>query len=553
MEHFAQRILLLSGWRRAILSVALGALTALTQAPFHLFAIGFLTVPVLVWLLDGAVGATPGKASGALRAAFWIGWLFGLGYFTAGIWWLGNALLVEAPEFAWAIPLASLGLPAVLALFYGAACALARLVWSDGIGRIAALAAAFGLAEWARSFVLTGFPWNALGYALMPSPVMMQSAAIGGIFAMSAFAVLVFALPAQMAARRSAAVVGATLCVLLVGAHAGFGVWRLAQAPDPAAATDDAPIVRLVQPAIAQEQKMDQEARAATFRTLLDLTALDPAPAETPAVEDQAQAQGPASGPAPDIVVWPETSVPYLLTRDAAALAAIGETLLPDQMLLTGAVREEPGEEAGSVTGRYYNSVMAVTSGGVIAGAADKVHLVPFGEYLPFADLLGRLGLRAIAAADRGYSAAPARTTITLDGGLTVLPLVCYESIFPSLAVPPSGQRIDAIVNVTNDAWFGRTPGPWQHLHQTRLRAVETGLPVIRAANNGISAVIDPYGRTVARIGHDVKAVADIRLPATAQPLFSKQQQDNNFWLFTVILSAIAIAGRIRLRAFGGN
>lgn len=552
MEQLAQRILLLSGWRRVALALALGALTALTQAPFHLFAIGFVTFPVLVWLLDGAVGATPGRASGALHSAFWIGWLFGLGYFTAGIWWLANALLVEAPEFAWAIPLAVLGLPAILALFYGAACALARLAWSDGIGRIAALAAAFGLAEWARSFVLTGFPWNALGYALMPSPVMMQSAAIGGIFAMSAFAALVFALPAQLAGRRGTAIAGATLCVLLVGAHAGFGVWRLAQVPDRAAATDDAPVIRMVQPAIAQEQKMDQQARAATFRTLLNLTALD-APAVQIPVADGADGAPAPSGPAPDIVVWPETSVPYLLTRDAAALASIGETLLPDQTLLTGAVREEPGEEAGSVTGRYYNSVMAVTTGGVIAGAADKVHLVPFGEYLPFADLLSSIGLRAIAAADRGYSAAPARTTITVDGGLTVLPLVCYESIFPDLAVPPSGQRVDAIVNVTNDAWFGRTPGPWQHLHQTRLRAVETGLPVIRVANNGISALIDPHGRVVARIGHDVRAAADAPLPDAAQPLFPEQQRKINFWLFLAVLSAIAITGRIRLRAFGGN
>jgi apolipoprotein N-acyltransferase len=553
MEHFAQRILLLSGWRRAALSVALGALTALTQAPFHLFAIGFVTFPLLVWLLDGAVGATPGKASGALRAAFRIGWLFGLGYFAAGIWWLANALLVEAPEFAWAIPLAVLGLPAVLAVFYGAACALARLAWSDGVGRIAALAAAFGLAEWARSFILTGFPWNAIGYALMPSPVLMQSAAIGGIFAVSAFAVLVFALPAQLAARRGAAITAVALCIVLVGAHAGFGIWRLAQAGDLAVARDDAPVIRLVQPAIAQEQKMDREARAATFQTLLDLTALDAAPDEAPAVGDQAEAQGPASGRAPDIVVWPETSVPYLLTRDAAALASIGETLLPEQMLLAGAVREEPGEQAGSVTGRYYNSVMAVTTGGVIAGAADKVHLVPFGEYLPFADLLSAIGLRAVAAADRGYSAAPARTTITLQGGLTVLPLVCYESIFPKLAVPPSGQRVDAIVNVTNDAWFGRTPGPWQHLHQTRLRAVETGLPIIRVANNGISAVVDPQGRIVARIGHDVRAVADAPLPDAAQPLFPERQREINFWLFLSILSAIAITARIRLRAFGGN
>ena len=298
---------------------------------------------------------------------------------------------------------------------------------------------------------------------------------------------------------------------------------------------------------------MDQEARAATFQTLLDLTALDAVPADASAVDGEAQAGTAASGPLPDIVVWPETSVPYLLTRDAVALASIGETLQSGQVLLTGAVREEPGEEEGSVTGRYYNSVMAVTTAGVIAGAADKVHLVPFGEYLPFADILGAIGLRAIADADRGYSAAPARATITLEGGLTVLPLVCYESIFPHHAVPPHGQRVDAIVNVTNDAWFGRTPGPWQHLHQTRLRAVETGLPLIRVANNGISAIVDPFGRMIARIGHDVRAAADAPLPPPAPVLVQEGQRKINFWLFLGFLSAIAIIARARLRAFGIN
>lgn len=555
MQAIAQRILLVHGWRRALLALVAGALTALAQAPFHLFFVGFATFPVLVWLLDGATGATPGRVWGALRSAFWIGWLFGLGYFTAGLWWIANALLVEAPEFAWAIPIAVIGLPAVLALFWGAACALARLLWSDGIARIAALAAAFGLAEWARSFVLTGFPWNAIGYALMPSPVMMQSIVLGGLFAMNALAVLVFALPAQLAApRRTSAALAVALCVLVLAGHVGFGLWRLGQAPPPGTADAKAPVIRLVQPAIEQQQKMDAAAREEILATLLDLSALAPEPASEPDGADMATpaAAAPSAGTAatPRIVIWPETSVPYLLTREAAALAAIGDALASEQVLLTGAVREEPGDETGAVTGRYYNSVMAVSGEGVIAGAADKVHLVPFGEYLPFAELFERFGLRAVAAADRGYSAAPARATIDLSGGLTILPLICYEAIFPRLAIAPVGAGVDLIVNVTNDAWFGRSPGPWQHMHQSRLRAVETGLPLVRVANNGISAAIDPFGRQKARIGHDERAVTDVQLPAPAETPIAAPQRQSNFWLFIGALSAIALLGRARSRSF---
>lgn len=556
MQAIAQRILLLQGWRRALLAIVAGALTALTQAPFHLFVVGFVTFPVLVWLLDGATGATPGRPSGALRSAFWIGWLFGLGYFTAGLWWIANALLVEAPEFAWAIPLAVLGIPSVLALFWGAACALSRLLWSDGIGRIAALAAGFGLAEWARSFLLTGFPWNAIGYALMPVPSMMQSIVLGGLFAMSAFAVLVFALPAQLAARRRlSGIFAMIICVAFLAGHAGFGFWRLSEAPSIADVRPDAPTIRLVQPAISQEQKLADAAREATFATLLDLTILD---AEQAAGDNEAAsgaldaaAAEPFVGRSPDVIIWPETSVPYLLTREAAALAAIGEALEPGQTLLTGAVREEPGEEDGTVTGRYYNSVMAVTSDGVISGAADKVHLVPFGEYLPFAALLERLGLRAVAAADRGYSPATARATVELSDGLTVLPLICYEAIFPHLSAPPADTNVDALVNVTNDAWFGRTPGPWQHMHQARLRAVETGLPMIRVANNGVSAMVDPFGRLTALIGHDERAVTDAVLPSPSETLVDESQRQLNLWLFLGLLSAMALLGRARPFRFG--
>lgn len=548
MQSIAQRILLLSGWRRALTAFLAGALTVLTLAPLHLVFIGFLTVPILVWLLDGSVGATPGRRSGALAAAFWTGWWFGLGYFVAGIWWMSNALLVEAPQFAWAVPLAAVGLPAFLAVFYGLACSLARLLWSDGLGRIFALAGAFGLAEMARSIALTGLPWNALGYAIMPVPVMMQSVTLVGLFGMSAFAVLVFALPAQLAANRAAATVSGLLCLLLVAAHVGFGAWRLAEFPMTALARDEAPVVRIVQPSIAQADKIDGSTGQRTFDRLLRLTAL-PAASDTqvgPEVQEAPDIErGETLLRTPDIVIWPETALPFILTEEPRALARIGETLAPDQQLLTGAIRREPGPDGQGTTGRYYNSVLAIDSDGVITGAADKVHLVPFGEYLPLGDLMAQLGLRAIADADRGYSAASRQIPITLADGITVLALICYEAIFPHLSDIAFTEGAEIIVNVTNDGWFGHTPGPYQHMHMARLRAVETGVPMVRVANNGVSVAVDPFGRLLARLDLDVVASADVALMAPVEPLIDNSRRQLYYWLWMIVIFAFAVAGRL--------
>ncbi|MDZ7824001.1 MAG: hypothetical protein U5K75_08130 [Ahrensia sp.] len=273
MEKFSQKILLLNGWRRFGVAVVSGAATSFMVAPFHLFFIAFLTFPVLVWLLDGATGQSNARRLGRLMPAFWIGWAFGFGYFVGGLWWIANALLVEAPEFAWAIPLAVLGLPAFLAIFYGFACLLARAIWSDSLARIFVLAAAFGFAEWLRSFVVTGFPWNAVAYGIMPTPIMMQSVAFTGFDAMNVLAVLVFALPSVMLTagrRRNGAVL---LLVGLMSVHLGLGYWRLNIVPEP---TPDGRIIRVVQPSVDQSEKWRPELAKENFDLLLALSSAEP-------------------------------------------------------------------------------------------------------------------------------------------------------------------------------------------------------------------------------------------------------------------------------------
>jgi apolipoprotein N-acyltransferase len=473
MERLAGRIILLWGWRRALVAFLAGAIAVLGQPPYDFFAAGFVSFPILVWLLDGATAFPPSGLMRRLAPAFAIGWWFGFGYFAAGLWWVGGALLVEADAFAWALPLAVLGLPALMAVFYGIAAVLARLLWSDGIGRLAALAAAFGIGEWLRTVLLTGFPWNAIGYIAMPDPLFMQSVAATGTMGMNVLAVFVFSMPALLAAR-SHRMTGAALAILLVAAHVGFGYWMLSR---PVQADTKELIVRIVQPAVEQDEKWDQAVRDRIFKTLLDLS-----------VAPQEAGAKPAN-----LILWPETSIPFLLTDRPDALTAIGEMLQPGQLLLAGIVREEA---AGGSEPRYYNSVVAINDAGEMVDAVDKVHLVPFGEYLPFQGLLEQVGIQKIVALPMDFASGAERHALALPGGLKGVAFICYEIIFPDL-VGQDARDADVIVSVTNDGWFGNTPGPYQHFRQAQIRAVETGKPLIRAANTGISGIIDARGRVV--------------------------------------------------------
>ncbi|OCW55898.1 apolipoprotein N-acyltransferase [Hoeflea olei] len=523
MERIAESIMLSWGAKRVLIAFAAGALAVLALPPFNFFAVLFVSFPVLVWLLDGASGPADAGAIGRLRPAFVTGWWFGLGYFVAGLWWLGNALLSGAEGFEWALPLAIVGLPAVLALFYGAAAALARLVWSDGLGRIAALAAAFGLLEWVRSFALTGFPWNAVGYAAMPVPLLMQSVEIVGLYGLSALTVFVFSAPALVGTRRGA-VAGMSLALLLLAAHAGYGwaaLWRLDRLPARAPEA----VVRIVQPAIGLSEKWDAAERERIFSRMLSLSALPPAEGQ----------------PRPSHIVWPETAVPFLFTDNPGALSRIADMLQVGQTLVTGAVRAEEG--SGGAPQRYYNTIYVIDDEGQIIGSADKAHLVPFGEYLPFETWLRKLGLTTIAETLGGFSAGDRRNLLKLPGGLGAVPLICYEAIFPELAAVDGGRGA-LLLNVTNDAWFGMTPGPYQHLRQAQVRSVEARLPLVRAANSGISAVTDSGGRILASLPLGEAGVFDVDLPAAGQESWSTQNRGLNFGLIIAIMALTALFAR---------
>lgn len=514
----------------ALLALLAGALSVLAMAPFFLWPILFATFPALIWALD-AVCLKEGDAKEPLavfrsrlwRAAF-IGWAFGFGYFLASIYWVGYAFYVDAQRYAILMPFAVAALAAGLALFYAAAAALAAAMWRRGYARLIAFAFAFFLAEAARGYLFTGFPWNLFGEALAANDPHMQLAAYIGVYGLTLAALFIFAAPAALAAapkargRRLYAPLVFAIAAL-IGSYA-FGLNRLRAS----AGEVEGVRIRVVQPNIPQREKWKPENRQWILDRLLSLSRNGTGGDDISAFTH---------------VIWPESSVPFLFgvnrgifipeARDILAALIPAHTTL-----ILGAERAE-GILAGNSTytfNRVYNSLFVLSQGANIASIYDKAHLVPFGEYMPFGEVLAAAGLHAFSHRLGGFdSGDQPMELIRTPQAPDFLPLICYEVIFPG-RVADLNSRPGWIVNVTNDAWFGDSTGPHQHLHQARIRATEEGLPIIRAANTGISAVIDPYGRVISKIGLGKAGVIDGPLPKALPVTFYEKTRLIAFMIF---------------------
>jgi len=518
-------IVLSWGWRRALIALVAGALSSLAMAPFNAWPILFVTFPVMVWLIDGA-GA--GRFNGLPSAAI-AGWWFGFGYFVPGLYWIGYAFLVDAANFGWLLPFAVCGLPAYLALFTAAGFALARALWSRDAARILALAGALTIAEWLRGHVLTGFPWNAFGYALTEPLTLAQTASLIGLWGMTFVAVAIFASPAVLIDGKRATPrpwVSPLAALLLLAIMGAYGAVRLVNNPTQQLADVK---LRIMQPNLPQDDRFNYSAKAAVMRKYLALSDRATSP-QTSGMRDA------------NILIWPESAFPFFLTREGDAMAQIAELLPPGTVLITGAVRA-PDLPPGTPIRRAYNSIYLIGDDGGILSVYDKLHLVPFGEYLPFQTLMEKLGFEQLTKVRGGFIPGTRRKLIDVPHAPPVLPLVCYEAIFPS-DTAVGDERPGWIVNLTNDGWFGISTGPYQHLQQARLRAVEQGLPLVRAANTGVSAVIDPLGRIVASLGLGEEGVLDARLPVALPQTFYGRAGD----IPAVILVALAMLVAARRR-----
>ena len=509
MFRAADTISGLTGWPRRIAALAAGAASVLAFAPFHLWYVLFLTLTLFVWLIDGGCQRAD-DWRGRVRAAARTGWFFGFGFFLAGLHWVGNSFLVEGEVFAWLMPLAIAGLPAGLAIFFAAGAGLASLVWRPGLSRLFALTLALSLAELARGSILTGLPWNTLGYALTTNDAMMQWASVFGVYALTLIAVALFIVPAALlepgCEGQKVPASARAYALVMLAVLAGGWAWGSARLENAQTSSPTGVRLRVVQPNIPQSEKWKPENAAAIFQEYLRLSR-----------------RGPESAPAPldsaTHLVWPESALPFLLADTTEALAAIAELLPEGTMLLTGQARaHDELRRDGSLKRRHvYNSLFVMNDRARILALYDKLHLVPFGEYLPFQDALESIGLEQLTRVKGGFTPGNGKRFLAPERTPPFVPLICYEVIFPH-QIRPRDTSPQWLLNVTNDAWFGASAGPYQHFHQARVRAVEQGLPLVRAANTGISAVINSYGEILVSLPLGARDVFDAVLPAPIEP-----------------------------------
>ena len=443
------------------LSVLAGAITALGQAPLDLWPLA---------LLGLALGLLRMQAADEAKPAFGRGWGFGLGYFALALSWIVEPFLVDIARHGWMAPFALFFMAGGLALFWGAAAAVARRLGGTPLALIVTLAAA----ELVRSYLFTGFPWALIGHLWIPTPV-AQWASLIGPHGLTLLALAVATGMAQSARHVTGGVVtlSATALLWLGGAY-------LAGEPQD---LKGRPVVRLVQPNAPQHQKWDPAHIPVFFRRQIEAT---------------------RATPRPELVIWPETSVPVSLDRSEETLQVMAQAA--GGVPVVFGIQRWEGRQ-------IYNSAVLMDGLGQVTNIYDKAHLVPFGEYVPFGDLLGGFGIHGMAARDGdGFSAGPGARLMPLGALGRALPLICYEAVFPN-DVNASAERPDLLMQLTNDAWFGQISGPYQHLAQARLRAIEQGLPMVRAANTGVSAVIDGKGRVIAQLGLGQTGHLDHALP----------------------------------------
>ena len=491
-----------------------GAVSVLALPPVGWVPVLLLAFPALLWLFEGAANR---------RQAFAVGWWWGFGHLVIGLYWITVALFTKISAFWWALPFSIAGLPALLAVFPGLAMLALFILRRTprSLASVSAFAALWSLAEYARGHVLTGFPWNLTGYSWFGVLPVLQSAAWIGAYGLGLLTILVACLPVLWGPQRAQQrrmLAALALGLGMFGGIGGLGALRLAQ---DSGAMVPAIGLRLVQGDISQEEKGDEAARLDIVRRYLQLSV------------------GKSNEAQKTIIIWPESAMPFLVDADPELRRALAGIIPPGGTLLTGAIRADlTVHDADGHLKQFWNSMLALNEQGSVVASYDKTHLVPFGEYMPFSRWLP---LRGFAASAIDFSTGNGPISLHLPGLPVFSPLICYEVIFPG-AVTDSHDRPQLMINITNDGWYGRSAGPYQHFAAAAVRAVEEGMPLIRAANTGISGVVDPYGRVIAELPLLTAGALDSPLPqALPKPTFYERAGDLIYATILIILFVFSI------------
>lgn len=505
------------GWRRWFLAVTLGVVGVAALPPFYILPVLWVSIAGLAYLNFSAV---------SWRQAFLEGWLFGLGWFGGGLYWIGHAFLVDAERYAYLMPFAVLGIAVGMALFISMSSVGANVVVRRfGLNRLAFVflfAGFWVVLEWVRGWLFTGFPWNPLASVWGSWPEMLQVVAYIGSLGLSFLTALVFAAPVLLV--KDSRMVIAKPWILILGLSLilpiiwGSGVLRLQGAN---VAIHDDILLRLVQPVIPQALKWKSDLRQQHVLKQMAMSNRTPGP----------------KGP-PTHVIWAETNVPYLIEPESPIPASLAAAVPRHGALIFGAPRRDQD-------GKVFNSLFAVDDEGAIEATFDKFHLVPFGEYVP---LRGILPIDKLTAGRGDFTPGPGPATLSIKGLPPFAAIICYEVIFSGQIIDPD-VRPEWILNITNDAWFGPSTGPRQHLVQAQIRAIEEGLPLVRVANTGISAVIDPYGRIIGQMELEQSGVLDAPLPKAISPtVFSKLGQMSGVLIAICVIFLAVFYGRSQNR-----
>ncbi len=508
--------------RPRVMAILCGILLGFAQPPFG-FLPGLFGYALLLWLLEGDLGPKP------KRTAFLVGWIAGFFYFLIGCFWVAEAFLVFADTYGWMAPFAATLLPSGIALFWGAFALLYKWLAPKGMKRFLFFAALFSVFEILRGTVLTGFPWNPAGATWHAGGAMSQMAAYIGVYGLGFLTIAIFSSVAVI--RRGEGWKGyvpaigafAVLLVCLVAGEVRLLTTRIAYTTY---------IVRVVQPAIGQKEKWSGHAFDELFDAYVSMTRA-----------------APKLGRAPDLVVWPEGALPPPmedLLADDSWTAPILATMLQDKQAFIMGVTRQDHDATGHAVWR--NAMMAmhqVGSHAMIDGFYNKYKLVPFGEFTPFQMLARKVGFKPLTHFDDSFTPGEPTRPVSFAAIPRFLPLICYEGIFSALDPTDYRSSNDParprwILNISNDAWFGPTSGPVQHLNLASYRAIEEGLPMVRSTPTGISGLIDPLGRIIpaTELGLGQRGYRDLTLPQ-AGGLTPFASCHNAFVIFVTIFCLI--------------